>query len=250
MTEKEISKQITRYINGELNDQEEDLLWEEFLENRAHYQLFETELSLADLYRNKKYRVDESDNNNRPNRLYSVWTASLAALILVSSMLYLFSYQSDTLPTSYALSEIELTQMLGSSIFRNESPEAAQVDQQINRALTLALSGRSQEAAETLDNIVLESLSGTQKVLVRFNLGILAYNAANYDESLKNFSDLNRQLPADTPDYIAENTQWYISNIYLKQGEVDRATQLLRQIVSDEGIHAKKAADLLSDLDE
>ena len=59
MTEKEISKQITRYINGALTEQEEDLLWEEFLENRKYYDLFETELNLTDLFQNKKFDFNE-----------------------------------------------------------------------------------------------------------------------------------------------------------------------------------------------
>ena len=255
MTEKEISIQITRYINGELNDNEEDLLWELFLSDEKYYQLFETELNLADLYRNKNFRIDDPDSNNNnnktyPERLFSLWTASIAALVMVSSMLYIFSYQSDTQPETYALSEIELTQMLGSNIFRDESPGAAQNDQQINRAITLALSGNTEEATEILDSLASGTLSSAQKVLIHYNLGILTYNQSKFDQSLENFRELDGQRPDIIPDYIVENTQWYISNIHLSQGDLNRSVQLLTQIASGDGTHSERAADLLSRLDE
>jgi len=253
MTEKEISIQITRYINGELNDHEEDLLWELFLSDKKYYQLFETELNLTDLYRNKNFRVDESDTNNNnssPKRLFSLWSASIAALVLVSSLLYIFSYQSDTKPAAYALSEIELTQMLGSNIFRDESPDAAQNDQQINRALTLALSGNTEQATEILNGLTSGTLTSAQKILVHYNLGILTYNLSKFDQSLENFRELDSQRRDVIPDYISENTQWYISNIYLSQGDVNRSVQQLRQIASGEGAHSERAGDLLSRLGE
>jgi len=254
MTEKEISIQITRYINGELNDHEEDLLWELFLSDEKYYRLFETELNLADLYRNKNFSIDNPDNdnnnNNAPERLFSLWTASVAALVLVTSMLYIFSYQSDTQPATYALSEIELTQMLGSNIFRDESPDAAQNDQQINRALTLALSGNTEQATEILDSLASGTLTPAQKALVSYNLGILTYNQSRFEQSLENFRELDGEQPDIIPEYIVENSKWYISNIHLSRGDVNLSVQLLRQIASAEGTHSEKAAELLSMLEE
>lgn len=251
MTEKEISKQITRYINGALTEQEEDLLWEEFLENRKNYDLFETELNLTDLFQNKKFRVDESDNHNSfnsPTNRYSIAIGSIAALILTSVMLYTFVFQSNIQPGSYALSEIELTQMLGSDIFRDESPDTGMLDQQINRALSLALSGNGEEATEILNSLTSESYTGIQKIRIHYNLGILAYNEGDFDLSLNNFLELNNQLPESIPDYIVENTQWYISNVYLQQGKIDKAIQQLQHIASGNSTHNTKAANVLSSL--
>ena len=253
MTEKEISKQITRYINGALTEQEEDLLWEEFLENRKYYDLFETELNLTDLFQNKKFRVDDSDNYNSfnsPTNHYSIAVASIAALLLTSVMLYTFMFQSNVQPGSYALSEIELTQMLGSDIFRDESPDTGMLDQQINQALSLAFSGNGEEATELLNSLTSEPYTGIQKIRIHYNLGILAYNEGDFDLSLNNFSELNEQLPESTPEYIVENTQWYISNVYLQQGQIDKAIQQLRIIASGDGSHHTRAANLLSSLTE
>lgn len=253
MTEKELSRQITRYINGELNDQEEDRLWEQFLVNEQNYRLFETELNLADLYRNKNFRVDESGNNNvikSPLKRYSAWTTLIAALILVTSMLYIFSLRGENGLASYAISEIELTQMLGSEIFRDDSPDASQLDQQINRSLSLALSGNTEEATENLNALTSESLSEIQKIRVHYNLGILAYNEADYELSLTNFSELNNQPAELVPEYIIDNTHWYIANIYLKQGNEDEAVQLLNQIASESGPYSGRADELINSLSD
>lgn len=253
MTEKELSRQITRYINGELNDQEEDRLWEKFLENEQNYWLFETELNLADLYRNKKFRVDESDNNNvlkSSLKRYSAWITSIAALILVTSMLYIFSMNGENRLASYAISEIELTQMLGSEIYRDDSPDASQLDQQINRSLSLALSGNTEEATENLNALTSESLSGIQKIRVNFNLGILAYNKGDYELSLNNFSELNNQPTDFVPEYIMDHTRWYIANIYLKQGKKGEAVQLLNRIASETGPDSERAQELINSLSD
>lgn len=249
MTEKEISIQITRYINGELSDQEEDKLWELFLENSDYYDLFETELNLADLYRNKGFRLDESDTHNRvqsPGKRYTPWIASLAALFLISAMLYIFMFRGDSAPSSYAISEIELTEMIGSEVFRDESPTPGELDQRINQALSFALSGNRDQATQILNSLTSESLSEIQQVRVQYNLGILAYNEGNYDISLTNFESLIDQIPANTPAYIAVSAKWYISNIYLQQGEVENSIRVLEEIASGEGSFAMKAENLLS----
>jgi lipopolysaccharide biosynthesis regulator YciM len=171
-------------------------------------------------------------------------------VILLSSILYIFSFQSETEPSSYALSKIELTQMLGSNIFRDESQDVTQLDQQINRSLSLALAGNSEQATDILSRLMSESLTDIQKIRIRFNLGILAYNDGEFDRSLDLFTEINELGVPGTADYIYENTQWYVANIHLKQGNFDRSEKLLSQLASGSGIHATKAEELLSSISD
>lgn len=250
MTEKEISIQITRYIKGELNDREEDLLWIEFLKNPDYYELFETELNLADLYQNKSFRIDESNNRVRePKRLYRAWPVAAAAAILLAALLYLFTFQSESGPASYALSEIELTEMLGSDIYRDDRSDTAELDQQINRSLSLALEGNSNDAYRVLSNLMQESASDIQEIRILYNLGILAYNDGNFNRAAEHFSVIESMQYAETPDYLYENVAWYSVNIYLKNGDSEQATSLLESISSEGGIHSEKAAELLIELE-
>lgn len=251
MTEKEISRQITRYINGELNDHEEDQLWVEFLKNPKYYELFETELNLTDLYRNKNFKVDETDSQNKvnePRRHYTVWATSIAAVLLLSVLLYIFIFPTESGQSSYALSEIELTQMLGSDIYRDESPDLAHLDQQINRSLSLALNGNTQQSAELLSGLLSDPLTDVQEVRVLYNLGILAYNDEKLDQSLTHFKNIIELQAPGTPDFIYENSRWYIANIYLRKDDLEKSVQLLNQISAGNGLHASDAEALRSAL--
>lgn len=250
MTEKEISRQITRYIKGELNEQEEDLLWIEFLKNPEYYELFETELNLADLYQNKNFRVDESSNRvQEPRRRYIAWSFAAAATILLASLIYLFTFQHESGPASYALSEIELTEMLGSDIYRDDRSDSAELDQQINRSLSLALEGNSSRSYQILRSLLQERLSNIQELRILYNLGILAYNDGDYNKAIEHFSAIENMQYADTPGYILENTNWYTANIYLKKNEIRRATTLLEIISTGDGVHSGNAEQLLNKIE-
>lgn len=250
MTEKEISIQITRYIKGELNDREEDLLWIEFLKNPEYYELFETELNLADLYQNKKFRIDESNNRVRePKRLYKAWPVAAAAAIILAALLYLFTFQNESGPASYALAEIELIEMLGSDIYRDDQSDVDELDQQINRSLSLALDGNSDQAYRVLNSLIQESVSNVQEIRILYNLGILAYNDGNFSRAIEHFSTIENLQYTETPSYLYEHVKWYSVNIYLKNGDSERATTLLESILSEGGIHSEKAEQLLIELE-
>lgn len=251
MTEKEISIQITRYIKGELNDREEDLLWIEFLKNPEYYDLFETELNLTDLYQNKKFRIDESSNRVRePKRLYRAWPVAAAAAIILAALIYLFTFQNESGPASYALTEIELTEMLGSDIYRDDRSDVAEPDQQINRSLSLALNGNSDLAYQVLSSLMQETVSDVQEIRILYNMGILAYNAGNYSRALEHFSTIKNLQHTETPDYIYEHVNWYSANIYLKNGDSERASTLLELIFSEGGIHSEEAEQMIFKLGE
>lgn len=251
MTEKEIIIQITRYIKGELNDREEDLLWEEFLKNPEYYDLFETELNLADLYQNKNFRIGDYDNNvQEPKRSYKTWPVAVAASILLAAAFYLFlfTFQAESGPDFYAMSEIELTEMLGSDIYRDDHSETAGLDQQINRALSMAFDGDSDRAFQILSNLSEEPASGIQEIRIYYNLGILAYNDDNYDQALEYFSEIQTLDYSETPDYLYENINWYSAHTYLKKGEIEQAMALLESISTEKGIHSEEAEQLLSEI--
>lgn len=253
MTEKEIIIQITRYIKGELNDREEDLLWEEFLKNPEYYDLFETELNLADLYQNKNFKIDDSRNHNNvhePKRGYKTWPVAAAAAILIAAAFYLFlfTFQAESGPDFYAMSEIELTEMLGSDIYRDDHSETGGLDQQINRALSIAFDGDNDRAFQILSNLSEEPASDIQEIRIFYNLGILAYNDDNYEQALEYFSEIQTLDYSETPDYLFENINWFSAHIYLKRGEIEEAMALLESISTEKGIHSQKAEQLLSEI--
>lgn len=253
MTEKEISRQITRYINGELNDTEEDLLWESFLENRDYYRQFETELHLADLYRHKQFRIDESENptgSGPKQHRATVWTISVAAIMLISIMLYFFNPISQEPVSGYALQQIEATEMLGSDAFRDINPGANSIDQQINRSLAMAFAGQNDEAVSTLTELLPAVENSLQEARILYNIGILSYNSDEFDQSATHFVELNSARFDDLPRYVSQNAIWFSANAFLKLGETDKAVERLEILSSGTGTLAADASDLLDRIQE
>ena len=248
MTEKEISQQITRYINGELSDTEEDLLWESFLENREYYRLFETELHLADLYRHKKFRLDESGQTagkDISTHRNTVWTASVAAVLMLTFMIYVF-YPSNQEPASaFALQEIDVTEMLGSDAFRDVAPEPNAINRQINRSLAMAFADQSDQAYSTLNGLLPMAENSLQQAKILYNLGILSYNREDYDLSISHFSELNSETFDDLPRYVSKNADWYLANAYLMLDETEEAVRILDRLSTGTGNLASDASDLL-----
>lgn len=247
MTEKEIIKQITRYIQGELNETEEDQLWVEFLDNPNYYRFFQTELNLYDLYQNKNFRIEENKNRvDEPSKKYGFWSyLAVAAIIIISSALYLFEFRGQNQYASLALSEIELTELLGSDIYRDPETDLTGQNQAINRSISLAFNGDTHQAIEELRNIDEVQLSNPQRIKIRYNLGILLYNAGNLDGAEVSFKDVLELQQPDTPSYITESAQWYIANILLQTNKLPEARSYLSILSESESIHAENAGIIL-----
>lgn len=190
MTKNQITEQITRYIKGELSEEEEDLLWVEFLNDKQLFRQFQTELNLYDLFQNKDFVLNESDYRvEEPRKRYAPFYYTAAAAVLLICSLYIFNLTSGGTGT-LAIDGIELSEMLGSNIYRDEESPVSDTDRDINRALAAALSGEMQRAYTILNSLPSERFSSAQTFQVIFNKGILTYNIGNYENSASYFSEL------------------------------------------------------------
>lgn len=246
MTDKEISRQITRYIHGELTEEEEDRLWVEFLMDQQRFRQFETELNLYDLFQNKGYSLKESDFKTEEPKNKSYWLFAVAAVILLTLSIYIFNL-GDSGIEDLAVSQIELSEMLGSDVYRDEGLSATDLEYEINSALASALAGNLEEAYQILESMDIESLSDINRQRVYFNQGLISYNQGNYELSISNFSDL---LSIEIlPEYMRENALWYKANGYLKLQDETNASETLHQVIDMNAQHAEKAGNLLNRLD-
>jgi len=244
MKDLEFSKQVTRYIHGELNDKEEDRLWIEFLSDKKRYQQFETELHLYDLFQNKGFSLgDFPEQKKKPKWNYLAWGMGLAAAVLLALSLFIINW-GDSDIDALALTEIELSELMGSDVYRDDLSDVSAINHQINSALATALAGNLSEAYNILDELDINQLSDQQRQRVAFNKGIISYNQGNYALSTSYFSDL---LDSDIiPVYLKESALWYMANGHLKQNEEMAATNALREVLSLNGQHAEEAGLLLT----
>lgn len=250
MTDKEIYKRISRYIKGDLNDKEIDLLWEEFLRNPEAFEYFETELNLADLFRNKGYGSDVSESNvmGEPKYIsYKKWIYSAAAAIILSLGIQLFSMHESDGIKRYALSEINGSEMMGSDIYRAESDDVNSLDIAINKALAKAFTDEADEALRMFSELTSHNLTDEQKALVYLNLGILYYNNEENKESISQFrAVLNLD---DLPRFTKEKAWWFMGNALLNIQEVERAREAFLNTYSLNGKFEVPAMDILKKMD-
>ncbi len=246
MTDIEISRQITRYIHGELNDEEEDQLWVEFLKDQQRFRQFETELNLYDLFKNKGYSLNKSDIKSEKPKNKTSWLFAIAAVALMALSIYIFNVR-DAGIEDLAVSQIELSEMLGSDVYRDDHSSVTDIDYEINSALASALEGNLDGAYQILSSLDIDSLSASQQQRVRFNQGIISYNQGNYHLSVTNFSELTGS--ESIPEYLRENALWYKSNGYLKLQDETNASETLRQVIEMNSQHAEEAGEILNRMD-
>ena len=248
MTEKQINEQITLYIKGELSEEEEDLLWVEFLNDKRLFKKFQTELNLYDLFQNKNFTLNESDYRvEEPRGRYTPFYYTAAAALLLICSLYLYNVTGSG-TEALAIDSIELSEMLGSNIYRDDESTVSEADRDINRALAAALNGDTERAYTILTSLPAEQLSSAHSLQVMFNKGILAYNIGNFDDSASYFSELTSL--EDVPGYMTESANWFMANSFLKLGESGKAEAVLQLIIDQNQIHTEDAKTVIKRLNE
>lgn len=247
MTNKQINELITRYIKGELSEEGEDLLWVEFLNNRELFRQFQTELNLYDLFQNKDFSLNESDYRvEEPQKKYAPFFYTAAAAVLLICTIYIFNLSSSG-PETLAIAEIELSEMLGSNIYRDEESSVSGTDRAINRALAAALNGETERAYVILNSLPDEQITSAQSLQIKFNKGVLAYNTGNFERSASYFSEIASLEGA--PEYMMESANWYQANSFLQLRENEKAVSILHEIVDQNQIHREDAEAVLKKLD-
>lgn len=250
MTNKEIYKQISRYIKGELNDKEIDELWVEFLRNPEAFEYFETELNLQDLFRNKGYGADISESSivGEPKYLrYKHWIYSAAAALLLSLGLQIFALHESDVMKGYTLSEINVSEMMGTDIYRSDPDDANSLDIAINQALAKAFTDEVDEAFRMFYELTSKPLSEEQKVLVHLNLGILHYNSGENEEAIEQFNAVLKI--EDLPRFTEEKAWWFMGNALLNIDDIDRAREAVFNTYTLNGKFEAPALALLKKID-
>lgn len=251
MNEKEISRQITRFLKEELNNEEIDRLWEEFLKNPELFYQFETEVNLHELFRK------ENQNTLQPSQSrkgivktisrYRTWLYAAAAAVILSLGLQLFTMQDYGSLQSSAIASIEVTEMMGADIFRGEEAAVNDLDITINVALAKALEEEFDEAIRILEGLLNEELSDQQFGRVSLNLGILRYNQGAYTRSAYHFQKV---IETDAlPEFFEEKAWWFMGNAYLNVNQLEEARESVFNAYTMDGRFASPALSLLKKLD-
>ncbi len=254
MKEKEIYREITRYIDGKLSAEETDNLWEEFVKNPEYYNWFETELHLRDLAKeanqNNIYAIEDlsgTDNAQKVWRRTKNWMLAAAAVMIVSFGLHLFSAGDGKIFHPDAIPEIEIDEMAGSDILRSDQEVTYVMDVEINRALAMSYEGDFSGASDKFKTLLSNDPDPEQRAKIEMNLGILYYNMADFKQARYYFESATR---ADVMnDFFREKAWWFLGNAYLNLEMIAEARDAVNNVYSENGRFVIPATTLLEKLE-
>lgn len=255
MSEKEIYRDITRYIDGDLSKEEIENLWALFVENPEYYKWFETELHLRDLAKKStKSNVHSIHSETEKTGQKSFWKSSkgwimaAAAALLISFGLHLFSVSDSHVPHPDSIAKIDINEMSGTDILRSEGDVSQTMDIEINRALAAAYEDDPETAVRKFRALLVQDPDPHQKARIELNLGILYYNMANYDQASVYFESAAQTDAMNR--FFKEKAWWFLGNAYLNLEMMEEARDAVYNAYTSDGRFVNPALSLLKKLDE
>jgi len=248
----QLLEKIDRYIKGDLSQDEIDELWKEFLKNPEWYNWFETELHLRSLIKKgKRPQFNTNDPKSRGQesvfKKYRGWIYAAAAAVLLAIGLQFFSYDDSEPVSSYALSSIDQSNLMGADLLRSGDEPAVDIDVAINEALAAAYDGETVRAIEKFRELLDQSPNRQQQARIEMNLGILHYNSGQYESAKNRFRSVTEIEGIE--DYQKEKSWWFLGNSLLNLDQPREARVAVFNAYSMNGRYQSAALSLLKKLD-
>lgn len=253
----DLEKQIDAYIKGHLSVGEAEELWKSLLKRPRYIELLETELTLKliieeQLDSEKKSRKKAPSKSRKSVRstLANSWkwlAAAASVIILVVAINYLQLEKGQTLQ-ELALGEINMVENLASpEVMRSEEMMLTTVDSLLNVGFKAALSGDVTKAKTIYNEVISDHNDDANVSMAYLNLGIIEYNAQNYEQAAAAFNDAIARVQEDP--VLEEKAYWYLGNSYVKLDRQDKAGEMLHKAYEMDGIYKKPALRMLKKLD-
>lgn len=237
-SQKEIEEKIDQYVNGQLSDVEVEQLWAELIQDEYYLDYLKSAANLKAVIekRNSKAKVTRM-------RRYTSYAAA-AVITLVIGVLTVLNYpgvdfSSDVQP----IDKIEL------DYYRSaESAVDASGDSRVIRdAITLANTGRFNEAVALLEKELSQTDDPEWMAELNLNLGSLFYNEGRFQESITYYQkvlDQKEQIDVLT----LEKTYWYLGNAYFQTDQLDKARDTIEKAYELNGAYRRVAQSYLNAL--
>ncbi len=237
----ELEKKIDAYLKGKLSAEEVDALWVELMKKPEYIKLLETEMDLKRLYRQKQNEQSTSTT------YYWKWIAAAAAVALIVLSINLFDTNSHKPLQQWAAAEIDVSQNLASAEVTRSFGRLTPADSLLNLGFKEALEGNADRAREIYRRIVQEYNEADVVAKAYLNLGILQYNAGDFETSI---SSLNRAVAINQSDsLLTERSYWYLGNAYINTKQLQQARAAVQQAYNLGSIYKKEAYNMLRRLD-
>jgi tetratricopeptide (TPR) repeat protein len=254
MNEIQIYKQIVRYIDGKLSQEETEQLWEEFVKYPEYYKMFETELHLRDVAREANENgitsisqmKREYARNDAQEPGFGRWIYAIAATLIFAFGLYFLTGQEESLTHPDTIASIHLNELTGADIVRSDDAVTSNIDVEINRGLALAYAGDTERAISKFSTLLFDSPEPEQKARIQMNLGILYYNKADFENAIIHFEPAAQVESMNR--FFREKAWWFLGNAYLNLEMLEEARGAVTNAYQLDGRFHTPAEEILDKL--
>lgn len=238
--QKEIEERIDQYVKGQLSNSEIEELWTELIQEDYYLDYLKSVANIKSI-------IDKKKSRGRVTRIRKYWSYAAAAVIALTIGVLTalnfpgIDFTSDVRPVS----KIELDYYRSA----NGASDDAQGRQIISQAITLANTGRFEEALSFLENELSKASDPAWISEINLNLGSLYYNEGKYQEALDHYNEvITHRSQIDM--LMLEKTHWYMGNAYFQLGQLDQARISIEKAYELNGAYRRVAQRYLDALND
>jgi len=225
---------IDKYLIGKINKEERQLLESKIDESSVFSEevKLRQEMIASIKKQDRKHlrkelnELYQESKNEKPTVRYFYWAAASVAIIIVSFLFLFYPSNKSELFQAYYQPFPEPPALRGSAGDKSEAMLAYSKGQ-YQKALTIFSS--SPESSDSLS----------------LYIGNCLLNLNQEEKAKEHFTEILK----GKNESLKEHAQWYLVLSYIKNDNIDRASQLLEKIIIEQGAYYKLATELKSDLE-
>jgi len=236
-----LERSIDAYLKGQLSEEEVQELWIQLMKQPEYISMLQTEVDVARIYK--------SEAKNKPIPLYYwKWIASAAAIILLVVSINVLSDNEQKSIDEWSQEFIVLADNLSSAEVKRSSTNTLDTaDSLLNTGFKAAVSGQHQTAMAIFEKIIAQYDSDGPVSKAHLNLGILKYNAGDFEGSIDNFKNAISTTGGDS--LLIEQSYWYLGNALINTDQLQKAREAVEHAHEIGNIYKNEAFKLLKRLD-
>lgn len=232
-------EQIQKLIKGSPDQDQNDELWQEFVEQPDNFDLLRTEVMLHQYMNQAEMPNTNPAKTSVIEMTFRIMAIAATILIVSVSSLWLLTQQEN----KERLLRLNPYDIQGFEMMRsNSTNEYTSLELQINEATTLMLSEQPYEAIRLYDALIDNNEFNEAAWMLHFNRALIYYQLGSYNQALEDLDLVEKENHSS--DVILAST-WYRLRIALQEGKSNDAKMLAESIIQLKQAFTKDEIDLL-----
>jgi tetratricopeptide (TPR) repeat protein len=245
MNRTEFEDYVDKYLSGQLDRDEIELIWIEMVQNPERLEYFKHVANTKGAVKELKEELERTKQSSLTARYVKYGVA--AAIALLIGVLSIMQWNTSQQPAVKPIESIEL------DYYRSESGDIISspglVNKIISQAITMANSGDTEQAINMLKQKRTVIDSPSDRALISLNIGSLQYNAEQFEPAISNFKRV-----IDDGEHVdvltLEKAYWFLGNSYFQMGKMAKAREAIREAYELDGAYRRVAGTYLNALAE